>query len=102
MVDYETDILLAYARLHYARGENQQAKEACREALGITDRSDFRVLRADILNFLAPGMGRGQQKRVADLSKAAMADAVCNGAPHYYQSAFHEARSMLERTHTSF
>jgi hypothetical protein len=98
MVDYEGDLLLAWARLYHARGDRQHAQIACADALAITNRSDFRPLRADILNCLAQlALEEGCQQIALDYARTAMQDAKCTGAPYYYKPAFDLAQSLLER-----
>jgi len=53
MVDLEPDILLELARLRSARGRKEEALRLAEEALGIGDRSEYRLKQADIHNFLA-------------------------------------------------
>jgi len=96
MVDYEADLLLAWARLHHARGEKQRAKEFATEALAITNRSDFRVLRADIYNLLARlEWEDGHWRGMMSLAESALRDATCDGHPFCYVSALEEAKQLL-------
>ena len=96
MVDYEADLLLAWARLHHARGEKQRAKECATEALAITNRSDFRVLRADIYNLLARlEWEDGNWRGMIGLAEAAVSDAICDGHPFCYTPASEEAKQLL-------
>src|SRR5216683_1182294 len=98
MVDYEADLLLAWARLHYAKSDNDQAKECATEALAITNRSAFRLLRADIHNLLAQlGIADGNWREAKDHAQAAFADAVCDGAPYCYMPALEKAKHLLDR-----
>src|SRR5260370_31992752 len=72
MVDYEADLLLAWARLHHAKGDDVQAKASATEALAITNCSDFRVLRADIYNLLAElAIANGNWREAEDYAQAA-------------------------------
>lgn len=96
MVDYEADLLLAWARLHHAKGEKQRAKECATEALDITNRSDFRVLRADIYNLLARlEWEDGNWRETRRLAESALRDATCNDHPFCYVSALEEAKQLL-------
>ena len=98
MVDYEGDLLFAWARFYRAQRNQQQAKKACLDALAISNRSDFRPLRADILNCLAQiALEEGNQKVARDYVQAAIKDAQCPSMPYYYQSAFDLAESLLEQ-----
>jgi len=96
MVDYEADLLLAWARLHHAKGNNHQAKEYASEALVIANRSDFRVLRADIYNLLAGLEWKdGNRESAINYSRTALNDALCDGPPFCYKSALEEAKHLL-------
>jgi tetratricopeptide (TPR) repeat protein len=53
MVDLEPDILLELAKLRFKRGNNDEALTLAKEALGIANRSEYRLKQADIHNFLA-------------------------------------------------
>lgn len=98
MVDYEANILLACARLSYAKGDCTQAKTVCVEALSITNRSGFRVLRADVRNFLAVlELEEGHWQQAIEQAQSAKKDANCNGGPYCYRSASNLADSLLEQ-----
>lgn len=98
MVDYEADLLLAWARLHHAKGDKYQAKILAAEALDITNRSDFRLLRADIHNLLAQlEIENGNWREAEDRAQAALADAVCDGHPYRYVPALEKAKRLLEQ-----
>ena len=97
MVDYEADLLLARARLHHTKGERQQAKEDAIEALVIANRSDFRVLRADISNLLARlDWEDGDYIAAIDFARSALNDALCDGPPYCYKPALAEAKHLLQ------
>jgi tetratricopeptide (TPR) repeat protein len=97
MVDYEADLLLALARLHHVKGDRHQAKIFAKEALVITNRSDFRMLRADINNLLARlELEDGNQKEAINHAQAAFHDAFCDGPPYCYKSALEEAKYLLD------
>ncbi|MBV8694709.1 MAG: hypothetical protein JO183_04380 [Ktedonobacteraceae bacterium] len=98
MVDYEADLLLACARLHYAKGDNQEAKTSAMEALAITTRSTFRVLRADVYNLLGQlELEDGNWKNAMSYAQAALRDAACDGPLYCYKPALEEAKHLLER-----
>jgi transcriptional regulator with XRE-family HTH domain/tetratricopeptide (TPR) repeat protein len=98
MVDYEADLLLAWAHLHHAKGEKQQARACTMEALAIANRSDFRVLRADVHNFLALLELEADNRRGAiSHAESALCDAMCDGHPYCYKIAQDEARHLLNR-----
>ena len=97
MVDYEADLLLAWAHLHQAKGERQQARACTIEALAIVNRSDFRVLRADVHNFLALlELEADNRAGVISHAERALHDAMCDGQPYCYKIAQDEARRLLE------
>jgi tetratricopeptide (TPR) repeat protein/DNA-binding XRE family transcriptional regulator len=96
MVDYEADLLLSWAHLHHARGEKQQARACATEALAIVNRSDFRVLRADVHNALALlELGDGNNRGAILHAEAALLDAACDGQAYCYKVAQDEARRIL-------
>jgi tetratricopeptide (TPR) repeat protein len=96
MVDYEADLLLAWARLYYARGDMKRAWQSAKEALAITSRSDFRVLRADVHNFLVClALTEGNVQEATSHVQAAWQDALCDGFPYCYQPALDEAKRLL-------
>jgi tetratricopeptide (TPR) repeat protein len=97
MVDYEADLLLAWARLLHAKGERQRATEAATEALVIANRSDFRALRADIYNLLARlDWENGDHIAAANYARTALNDALCDGPPYCYKPALEEAKHLLK------
>jgi hypothetical protein len=66
------------------------------EAFAITNRSDFRVLRADIYNLLARlEWEDGNWRGMMSLAEAALRDATCDGHPFCYASALEEAKQLL-------
>jgi tetratricopeptide (TPR) repeat protein/transcriptional regulator with XRE-family HTH domain len=97
MVDYEADLLLAWARLHHARGDKRRAKASATEALAITNRSGFRVLRADVYNLLARlALEGGNPTEAVNRAQAALHDASCDGPPYCYKPALEEAKRLLD------
>ncbi len=103
MVDYEADLLLAYARLHHRKGERPQAKSYGMEALAIADRSGFRVLRADIYNLLARlELENGSKEDATDYAQSAYHDASCDSSPYCYKSAVEEAEWLLDAANDTF
>jgi tetratricopeptide (TPR) repeat protein len=110
MVDLEPDILLAWARCQRAGGDPAQARQNAEEALVIADRCEYRLVQAEIHNFLA----RLALERAAKLGEvgddAAAAQALgearrhteiarerawCDGPPHAYGPALDEAERLL-------
>jgi transcriptional regulator with XRE-family HTH domain/tetratricopeptide (TPR) repeat protein len=97
MVDYEADLLLAWARLYHAKGDKQQSKEYASEALDIVNRSEYRVLRADVYNLLARlAWESGNPQGALSYAEAALQDALCDGPPYCYLPALEEAKRLLE------
>jgi transcriptional regulator with XRE-family HTH domain len=98
IVDYEADLLLAWARLHMAKGDHVQARASAMEALAITNCSTFRVLRADIRVLLARlALADGDRTAAMLHAQAAFDDASCDGIPYCYQSALEDAEQLLEQ-----
>jgi len=52
LVELEPDILLELAKLRFKQGHKEEALKLANEALGIADRSEYRLKQADIHNFL--------------------------------------------------
>ena len=97
-VDYEADLLLAWARLYTAKGDHVQARASAMEALAITNCSTFRVLRADIHVLLARlALANGDQTAAMIHAQAAFDDAHCDGIPYCYQSALEDGKRLLEQ-----
>jgi tetratricopeptide (TPR) repeat protein len=98
MVDYEADLLLSWAHLHHSRGEKRRARACAMEALAIANRSDFRVLRADVHNALALlELGDGNRRGAIRHAEAALLDATCDGHAYCYRVAQDEARRLLNQ-----
>jgi tetratricopeptide (TPR) repeat protein len=97
MVDYEPDILLAWARWHRARGNAPQAQEHAEEALAIADRCEYRLAQADAHNLLARlALEAGDQPAARQHAQIAKERAECDGPPHCYQPALDEAERLLK------
>lgn len=95
-VYYEADLLLVQARLYHAKGDKHQAKTCGIAALAITIRSDFRLLRADVRNFLAQlALEDKDYKEALSMAQAAFDDALCDGSPYCYTLAFEDAKYLL-------
>lgn len=96
LVDFEPDILLAWARLYRARGEEREALAYAEEALAIADRCEYRLKQAEIHNFLARlalEAGNGEKARAeAEIAKER---AWCDGPPYCYKPALDEAEGLL-------
>jgi tetratricopeptide (TPR) repeat protein len=53
MVELEPDILLEMAKLRFAQNRKEESFKLAEDALGIADRSEYRLKQADIHNFMA-------------------------------------------------
>jgi len=97
LVEIEPDILLAWARWHYLRNDLRSARKYCDEALGIANRSAYRLKQAEIHIFKAklaiheqePGRARAE-------AQIARERAWCDGPPYCYKPALIEAEKMLK------
>ncbi len=96
MVDHEPDILLAWARWHEARGDQEQAGRDAEAALAIADRCEYRLVQADCHNFLARlALDAGDRRAARHHAQSARERAWCDGPPHCYQPALEEAERLL-------
>ncbi len=96
IVDYEADLLLAWARLHVARGNDAQALESATEALVIAERSTFRLLSADIHMILSHiALGRNDYRNAKMHAHAAFNNALCDSEPYWYHPTATEAKRLL-------
>jgi tetratricopeptide (TPR) repeat protein len=102
LVEFEADILLELAKLHYqkAAGKNKhlitQAKDLTSEALDIADRCEYRLQQADIHNFLAEmAIAEGDKTTARKHAEIAKERAFCDGPPHAYQKALDTATQLL-------
>ena len=98
MVESEADILLDFARLHYAQGDFKDAQEKASEALVITERSGYVLQGADVHLFLAQFALEQEKDKVKakELAEKAKELAYCDGPPYYYKVAYEEAERLLE------
>jgi tetratricopeptide (TPR) repeat protein len=95
LVEFEPDILLAWARWHRARGNAQEAQTHAEDALAIADRCEYRLKQADIHNFLARlALDAGDQEKAREHAEIAKERAWCDGPPHCYKPALDEAEVM--------
>ena len=96
LVEFEPDILLAWARWHRAKGEPESARAAALEALSIADRSEYRLVQADCHNFLARlALDEGDKKTCRKEAGIARERALCDGPGHSYKPALDEADRLL-------
>jgi hypothetical protein len=102
LVEMESDILLAWARWHRAKGKadarsTQEAKQYAQEALSIADRCEYRLKQADIHNFLAQmALEVGDHEAAKKHAATAHERAWCDGPPHCYKPALDEAERLLK------
>ncbi|MBN2129920.1 MAG: DUF4062 domain-containing protein [Sedimentisphaerales bacterium] len=104
LVEFEADILLEMARLQWdkTRGKNtnltEEAKSLTREALEIADRCEYRLVQADIHNFLAQmALAAGDEATAKNHAEIAKERAWCDGPPHCYRKALDEAERILAK-----
>jgi tetratricopeptide (TPR) repeat protein len=96
MIDYEPDILLAWARWQQLQGNVAQARADADEALAIADRREYRLAQADIHNFLAQlALQAGDRAAARRHAAIAKERAWCDGPPHCYKPALDEAERLL-------
>ena len=102
LVEFEPNILLAFARLHIATHNPAQALTDVQEALALADRCEYRLVQADCHNLLAQ-LALDAGDRTTALREAAIAKerAYCDGQPHYYKSAYDTAEAILKRAATA-
>ena len=109
LVEFEPDILLEMARLRWvqARGDEVTSGESMRlqeevlgltrEALQIADRCEYRLVQADVHNFLAQvALDREDREEAQKHAEVAKERAWCDGPPHCYKPALEEAERILE------
>lgn len=98
LVEFEPDILLAWARWHRAAGHVTQARRDAEEALTIADRCQYRLVQADVHNFLAQlaldANDRAAARREATIGRER---AWCDGPPHCYKPAVDDADAILAK-----
>ncbi len=97
MVDHEPDILLAWGRWHWVKRQAEEALMCAQEALAIADRCEYRLVQAEIHNFLARlALDEGKHKAAKEHAEVAKERAWCDGPPHCYKPALEEAERLLE------
>ncbi|MEN6425238.1 MAG: DUF4062 domain-containing protein [Phycisphaerales bacterium] len=104
LVELEADILLEMANLQWQKAQAKdkelmdQGKSLTREALEIADRCEYRLVQADIHNFLAE-MAFAEGDKAAALKHAEIAKerAWCDGPPWCYKKALDQAEQMLAK-----
>jgi len=98
LVEFEPDILLAWARWHRAKGNTEQARRDAEGAATIADRCEYRLKQADIHNFMALlALDQGNKEEARKEAGIAYERAWCDGPPHCYKPALDEAERMLRQ-----
>ncbi len=98
LVELEPDILLDWARWHLASGNPTQALKHAEEALTIADRCEYRLVQAEIHNFLAQlDLDSNDRPKALHNATIARERAWCDGPPHCYKPALDEADALLLR-----
>jgi tetratricopeptide (TPR) repeat protein len=96
LIEFEPDILLAWARWHRAKDDREQAGKTAQEALAIADRCEYRLQQADIHNFLARlALDAGDRPAAGEHARMGYERAWCDGPPHCYKPALDEAARLL-------
>ena len=96
LVEQEANILLAWARWHYIRGDIEQAFQDTEEALYIADRCEYRLNQAEIHNFLAQlALSSKDTEGAKSHAEIAYERAWCDGPPYCYKPALEEAEATL-------
>jgi hypothetical protein len=99
LVEFEPNILLAWARWHRAAGHASEAREHAEEGLAIADRCEYRLVQADAHNLLARlALDAGDRAEARRLAEIAKERAWCDGPPHCYNPALDEAEELLAKT----
>jgi tetratricopeptide (TPR) repeat protein len=96
LVDYEADVLLAWARWHRQAGSAGEARRQAEEALLVADRCEYRLKQAEIHLFLAllcadEGALVGARSHAAAASERAW----CDGPAACYHPVLAEAKRLL-------
>jgi tetratricopeptide (TPR) repeat protein len=94
--EMEPEILLAWVRWHRLKGDRSMALTTATEALEIADRCEYRLLKADIHNFLARlALDEGDRAKAKEHAEIAKERAWCDGPPYHYKPAYEEAERLL-------
>ena len=91
LVEFEPDILLEFAKLRFQENHKEEALKFADEALLIADRCEYRLMQADIHNFLAEFyLDAGDLKQAKKHGEIAKERAECG-----YKPALEKAEKML-------
>jgi tetratricopeptide (TPR) repeat protein len=99
-VDYEADLLLAWARLRIAQGNMDTALALANEALATACRSSFYLLQADIHTVIAQILLSYHAQEAEEHAKAAIKVATCEGSPYCYAPTLVRAKQILLQIQT--
>lgn len=92
MVDYEACILLSLSKLKFRQDLKGEALKLAEEALEIADRCEYRLVQADIHNFLTEYyLDTGDKKRAEEHCKLAIERAGC-----VYKPALEKAEELMK------
>jgi hypothetical protein len=96
LVVLEPDILLTWARIHFIRENIAQAKIHANEALYLANRCEFKLIQADIHNFIAY-MAKKENDSLTAKEQATLALEIarCNGSSISYKPAMDTAMEIL-------
>ena len=100
MVDYEADLLLAWARWHTVQENERSALVFANEALTIANRSGFRLLQADIHLVFAHNLLLKHVDEAEKHAQKALEAATCDGSSYRYMPAFLQAQTILSPIQT--
>lgn len=97
LIDLEPEILLSLANVQHLQGKLVQARVTAKEALAIADRCEYRLVQADIYNFLGR-LAFDEHNFVEARTHTEMAKerAWCDGPPYYYKPAIDQAERLLQ------
>jgi hypothetical protein len=103
LVEFEPEILLAWAKWHFIKGNTNSANEDAFEALQIADRCDYRLNKADINNFLALlSLNSKDIESSIKYAKMAYDFALCDGISHCYKPAMNNSNIIMNSIKAKF
>jgi tetratricopeptide (TPR) repeat protein len=92
LVEFEPDILLEFAKLRFKENLREEALKFADEALQIADRCEYRLMQADIHNFLAEFyLDAGDLEKAKKHGEIAKERAECG-----YKPALEKAEKLLD------
>jgi hypothetical protein len=96
LVEYEPDIILMWARIHFMRGNIEQAKIHANEALYLANRCEYRLKQADIHNFIAY-IAKEEKDALTARKHATLALEIarCDGASRCYKPTMNTAIEII-------